>query len=288
MIRIRAPALYAALSACIASGVSGCSSDVSYLRARVADPSEVRLIVGGATVLPTAPPEETQPRDVTIARGSRDDLHGGSANYELHARRDEHGAIVLEWKTSLHVLYGVQGKLVAPDGELGVEEGHEEGITLYGRVTPATLDAPNLRLEACPRLEDYTWKPDSFAPKYKIGYLGLYWGGCGEEHAEVPFVLETPWSNVVELHKHRGKESRQEDVFWGLLALGGIAGPGAWMTAAPSSVCSTDKVTDCRIAGGVVIGLGALLALPFIIDFFRSRPGDEVVFTPRTVGQPAR
>jgi hypothetical protein len=262
-------AAYAALAAmleriavivCGALSVRGCFfDDPSYVRAIVADPSKVTVANGGSVALPTN-------GDLTVAQGSAEDPHGGADSYEIRVRRETTGAVKLEWWTKLPLTRGGRLTLVEPNGIIV----DDEDRTLYDRITLATtLSHRTFRIDACPRLVPVA----KFFVVY--AYRTSEWSACDTPRASRSFALETPWSNVIELRKHRG---RYDWLSLGVLGGGLFAGLGILgLEARPQLGCGGDK--GCNGVAIGMIGLGVLLLGGGAYEFFSSPPpADEVVY----------
>jgi hypothetical protein len=158
------------------------------------DPSAVALLSpsGDLLVAPVA-----GVADAPLARGRADTGPGSSAAFEVHARREPDQSTTVEWSSSLPLGNGDRHTVVPANGALSLDQPLDSMVPLRSRT------APSLRFQWC----------TSITQRFSRGGPGAYWV---DPHActnptyvafptqpaiVAPYILDTPWSNVVEIRE---------------------------------------------------------------------------------------
>jgi hypothetical protein len=227
-----------------ALGSAGCVIETTHTDLAFHDVHQVALASQNATL----PPDATE---VTIADAAFAPEKGALTRYTLTATRAPDGTIAFEWKLHAPLLNGEHQTVV------------EVGPTDLGEApwaTPDMLRAPTLRMPGCAALHKST------AKGVFVGYHATEWAPCEQAVVAVPFALETPWSNVKELHQRVVPEKA---IAGGLAIVNTvlIGGVGALFLALPQT----------HAAGWIFTGLAGgidLLLLPTLLAPER----DTIVF----------
>jgi hypothetical protein len=228
-----------------AVALSGCLSETTTTRLEVVDPSLV-AIAGHASRL-----DVRQHGDIVLEDGAFETEPGASSHYRLRAVREETGEIALEWDAHVPLLNGEHQTLVDRSGvvDLGATS-----LSSYGKLG----EGPGLAFSSCASLARRKVKGRL------VGYDAIEWSNCSAL-ANVPYTLETPWSNVKRLREHVEPDRGVAFVamFLGTLMFGGL---GTVLLALPSCRDGTNRcdATVQRTLGFTFVGIAGAIDLAWI------------------------
>jgi hypothetical protein len=233
----------------MACALAGCDERTTSVR--VADPGKVAIYSGSAIVLPPGDATSTEQRGV-VREDSFETEPGARSRYEVDAVR-QNGEVALEWSTKVPILNGEHQTLVDRNGVFN------DSSNAVDLVTPRTMQGPDFRIDACAHLGPVSAKGVSV-----VGYRVSEWNACRVyapyEHAslEVPFTVQTPWTNVLEIRDHI-EVNVGGDIAVGVFGLG-MTGGGVALVAVPKGCIG------CVIGGALITLLGVLTSTTAFLD----------------------
>ncbi len=230
----------------------------------VADPSRVTVSTNGVTVLPPVNGVATEQRGL-VRDDSFEPEPGARAHYKIEAVRQK-GEIALEWSSQVPILNGEHQTLIDAQGHFN------DPTSVIGVMSPDVLNAPNFRVIGCAQLDGQSAKGASI-----VGYRVSEWNWCNRLYpsttrVEVPFAVETPWTNVVEIRDHVDV-SVPGDIAIGVFGLG-MTGGGVALIAVPKSC------VGCVIGGAFLGVIGALTTVTVALDI-AGGPRDGITYPPK-------
>jgi hypothetical protein len=218
----------------------------------IADTSRVTVVgdnpAGSSAALATAENTANGQRQ-TLSEGSFDPEPGAHAQYKVEAIR-QNKEVALEWSTKVPVINGEQQTIIDSSGKFNDPTG------VIALLSPETLKGPTFRFRACAHLNEVSAKGGGV-----VGFRATEWNPCSPDYyyrPEVPFAVETPWSNVVEIRDHT-EVNVPGSIAIGVFGLG-MTGGGVALIGVPKSC------VGCVI-GGVFLGvIGALTTITIALD----------------------
>jgi hypothetical protein len=247
----------------IAYAMSGC--DTRTTSVRVADPGKVSISSGSAIVLPSADAASSDQRG-TLREDSFEPEPGARAHYRVDAVR-QNGEVALEWSTKVPILNGEHQTLIDKSGSFNDSDGV---VWLF---SPGTLQASDFRIDSCAHLGPVSAKGASV-----VGYRVTEWNTCrayspyGSASLDVPFTLQTPWTNVVEIRDHT-EVSIGGNIAIGIFGLG-MTGGGVALMAVPKNC------VGCVIGGAFIALLGVLTGTASVLDIAEGSH-DDISYPPK-------
>jgi len=183
----------------------------------------------------------------TVGEGSFNPEPGARAQYKVEAVRPNK-EVALEWSTKVPIINGEQQTLIDSSGKFNDPTG------VIALLSPETLKGPTFRFKACAHLDEVSAKGGGV-----VGFRATEWNPCSADmyyrnyRLEVPFAVETPWDNVVEIRDHT------EVNVPGTIAIGvfglGMTGGGVALIAVPKSC------VGCVIGGAFLSLIGVLTTM---------------------------
>lgn len=233
----------ALLGPALALLLSGCETRT--LTIQLADPSRVALMTGTTPVLPPEPGERT----ATLRDEPFSPEPGARADLSVRAVRAPNGEIGIDWATKVPILNGEHQTLLGADGRF------PESEAVFRLMSPEMLGRPTLHIESCLQLDG------AHSRSALVGYRVNEWSGCnGGSFVSIPFSLDTPWDNVVEIRDHY-EVSRPAMIVMAMFGLGMMAGAGAILFA-------QDRCKAGCVIGGSALGLlGAFTTYVSILSY---------------------
>jgi hypothetical protein len=256
MLRPRGQALVATLTMSFA--LLGCETRTTSVV--IADSSRVTVVGenagGSTTALPTAENTPNQQRQ-TVSEGSFDPEPGARAQYKVEAVR-QNKEVALEWSAKVPIVNGEQQTIIDSSGRFNDPTG------VIALLSPETLEGPTFRFSACAHLDEVNAKGGGV-----VGFRATEWNPCRPDlhmMLAVPFAVETPWSNVVEIRDHT-EVNVPGSIAVGVFGLG-MTGGGVALIAVPKSC------VGCLVGGALLGVIGALTTITVALDLsYPSRDG---------------
>jgi hypothetical protein len=229
------------------------------------DTSRLSLLAAGT------PSDAGVAPDVVLGAGRVSTGDGASTDYVVDVARADAGAPEVHWKTGASLYNG--DYLAVPSSN--VVSFTEAPFANAGH--PWRSDASSFRVEGCTYVsEAYTgggYLGHMIVPRHHLGYEIRAEIPCAHTGLTVPFVLESPWTNVTIRRTVTHQRHTQ-----GTLAI--LGGNMMYFGIFPSAVGAATQIPTAEGVGVAIAGTGLLMLLGALI-FLPSDSWNETILLQR-------